>query len=143
MDDIGSFKPTQERLLPLSHEVTTLHDPLTGMPYAAILSSGELIEAAPSNVGRTWIIGALHNVLPAPFEPTIPYLTIWDGAAPDRHGGFTKGEMLGDYAVTGALYKEGPGFKVQSKSWAQRMKALQAKAQRDDQIENLIVASEV
>lgn len=143
-DDIGSFQPTQGRLLPLSHEVLTLADPVTGYPYAAILSDGSVIKAPPSRVGETIAIGTLHDVLPAPSEPTVKCLVMWDGAAPDRHGGFTKGEMLGDYATTGELYKiGGPGFKVQATGWGKQMRWLERKKlMMQTSIEGLIVANE-
>lgn len=140
-EDIGANQPSEHRLNPLSHEVTTIEDE-RGHPFAAMLSDGQLVHATPSRVGQVAAVGQVHFVQPALNEAVLYCETVWDGAAPDRYGGFTKGEMLGDYAMTGALYKGegGPVFKVQSKAWSQRMRAMERKAELEDWFENRITA---
>lgn len=78
-----------------------------------LIQTGEFFPITPSTVGQQVIVGTLHDVQPAKFEPEVEYVVGWNGAArtepfevTDEDTGVTetrrdhsKGLLLGDYAL--------------------------------------------
>lgn len=74
--------------------------------------SGEFSPKRSTRLGQIFIAGTLHDVRPAPFEATVTYEVVWDGATPSPEFTTLEGEtrrehshgiLLGDYARRAAM----------------------------------------
>ncbi len=74
----------------ISIPITTAYDK-RGRVIATQLADGRWIEPARSVVGELRENGTME--------------VAWDGAAPSRLGGFTKGELLGPYETHGGIWE--------------------------------------